>query len=95
MSEQPDEQKIDRDPLEKYDMRAELEELRKMLQGKGYRIHASSGAGEIWIEEARKFRATLLSDVNGRIRLEIRNPDGSIRTEISPAWPVDVEKALP
>jgi hypothetical protein len=84
-----------RDPLETYDMSAELPELRQMLLERNYELAQSTGNGEVWLQRGTKFRATLLSDPNRRLRLEIRNPDGSMRTEINPAWPVDVRPALP
>lgn len=86
------------DPPEKMDMRDELGKVRDLLARKGFHRRESSAAGEVWERSGPRgepgFRATLVSTPHGRIRMELRDPAGFIKTQAEPATEVDCEIAL-
>jgi hypothetical protein len=86
------------DPPEVMDMRDELAKVRDLLARKGFHRRESSAAGEVWERSGPRgepgFRATLVSTPHGRIRMELRDPAGLIRTQAEPATEVDCEIAL-
>lgn len=88
----------ERDPIERMDMSAELEELRKLFHSRGWVRKASSGEGEVWERPMAGnpgYKAILIADQGGRLRCELRNPVGAQMAVINPAYPKDVELALP
>lgn len=86
------------DPPEVMDMRDELVKVRDLLARKGFHRRESSSAGEVWERSGPRgepgFRATLVSTPHGRIRMEVRDPSGFIKTQAEPATEVDCEIAL-
>lgn len=93
-----DETKAERDPLEPVDMREELVKVRQLLPSRGFVKKQESAAGEVWEKSGPRgepgFRATLVADPHGRIRMELRNPSGFIVTQAEPATLIDCEIAL-
>lgn len=90
--------RAERDPIEQMDMKADLEKLRELFEDRGYTRVQSSNLGEVWTRNMGGnpgYKLTLFMDEGGRIRCEIRNPVGKIVNEISPAYPIDVEPAIP
>jgi hypothetical protein len=92
-----------RDPLVPMHMEEELSANRELLKRFGFSMNASSGDGEVWTRRGPQgeagHRATMMADVHGRLRLEIRppaaaDPRRSSLTEVCPAYPIDVEIAL-
>lgn len=81
---------------ERLDMSGELLELRSLFKSRGYRVIRSQGEEEVWQAPGNGHKVALVSDRNGRIRCEIRDPmNGWVLTTISPAWVKDVEPRLP
>lgn len=77
------------------DMSDSLGGIRRVLSSYGYARVATDAAGEIWVHRTVPWRWTLLSDPDGTLRAELRDPAGGIRTEVRPATPEDVEAAMP
>src|SRR4051794_14867280 len=94
--EQETASRVERDPIEKVDMTAELDQLRTMFREHQFRCLQSSGNGEIWAQNMGGmpgFKWQLMVDQGGRIRGELYNPRGEVVTMVNPADPRDVESA--